>query len=369
MSEPADAEYSEDDEKSLYVDEALTDDTVVPDDYQIASYGADYDVEGLVRRIQRGDIFVPSFQRQYMWNQQEASRFVESLLLGLPVPGIFLATEPSTGKMLVIDGQQRLKTLQFFYEGSFNPKPDAKTHRLFKLVKVQKPFDGLSYKELDQRDRMKLDNAIIHATVIKQEAPKDGDTSIYHIFERLNNGGRRLAGQEIRSALYHGALIELLDSLAELPSWRRLFGARSKREKDEELLLRFFALHFASSAYEKPMTEFLNQFAAKNRNPSPETLDAWRQLVVDTLDLIEKSLGLTAFRIGKPLNAALCDAIMVGVAARLQHSPAPREDALRKAYQELMASDAFMQAVTRATSDEQSVSTRLELARKAFAAT
>jgi uncharacterized protein with ParB-like and HNH nuclease domain len=118
---------------------------VPPVSYDVTSYGSDPDVEGLVRRIKRGDILIPPFQRDYVWRQPEASRFIESLLLGLPVPGIFFATDPETNKLLVIDGQQRLKSLLFFYDGYFNPRPDDKRRRVFNLVKVQEPFEGKTY--------------------------------------------------------------------------------------------------------------------------------------------------------------------------------------------------------------------------------
>ena len=91
-----------------------------PIQYEISSYGADYDVEGLVKRLERDDLLIPPFQRNYVWKLKEASRFIESLLLGLPVPGVFLVREQDSNKLLVIDGQQRLKTLQFFYNGIFN---------------------------------------------------------------------------------------------------------------------------------------------------------------------------------------------------------------------------------------------------------
>src|SRR5262249_4701723 len=87
-------------------DEAASDDTVPPVRYEVASFGIDYDVEGIVRRLQRGDMVIPSFQRTYIWKLTEASRFIESLLLGLPIPGVFLAEEPETNRLLVIDGQQ-----------------------------------------------------------------------------------------------------------------------------------------------------------------------------------------------------------------------------------------------------------------------
>src|ERR1043165_4796643 len=88
--------------------------------YSITSYGTDFDVDGLVRRIEREDIYVPPFQRAYVWNLKQASRFIESLLLGLPVPGIFLSKESDSQRLLVIDGQQRLRSLLYFYRGVFS---------------------------------------------------------------------------------------------------------------------------------------------------------------------------------------------------------------------------------------------------------
>src|SRR6187399_1498986 len=183
------------------IDQDENDDEVAYVQYDITSYGADYTVDGLVKRLQKKDIFIPPFQRDYVWNHAEASRLIESLLLGLPIPGIFLAKE-SDNKLLIIDGQQRLKTLQFFYEGFFNPKADQKTKKIFKLIKVQKKFENLTYEKLTDSDRIKIDDSIIHATIIKQESPIEDNTSVYHVFERLNTGGKKLAAQEIRTAIY-----------------------------------------------------------------------------------------------------------------------------------------------------------------------
>ena len=91
---------------------------VMPFEYSITSYGADYTVDSLVSRLQRDDIFIPIFQRGFVWDTKTASRFVESLLLGLPVPGIFLSREEDTNRLIVVDGQQRLRSLRSFYEGN-----------------------------------------------------------------------------------------------------------------------------------------------------------------------------------------------------------------------------------------------------------
>ena len=126
--------------------------------YDTTSYGIDFDVEGLMKRLDRNAIVVPEYQRKFVWKLPESSRFIESLLLGLPVPGIFLAQESSTGRMNVIDGQQRLLSLLYFFKGHFKPKKDAITNRVFRLVGVQKPYNGQTYAELTPADRENLNN-------------------------------------------------------------------------------------------------------------------------------------------------------------------------------------------------------------------
>ncbi len=109
-------------------DEALLEE---PGDIQFAitSYGADYPVEALVARMKSEAFYVPPFQRRFVWSQRHASRFLESLLMGLPVPGIFLYKEPITNRHMVVDGQQRLRTLQYFYAGLFLEKREDKLWR------------------------------------------------------------------------------------------------------------------------------------------------------------------------------------------------------------------------------------------------
>jgi|ERR1041384_7864791 hypothetical protein len=349
------------------IDEASQDDTVIPERYDISSYGADYDVDGVVRRLNRGDIFIPDFQRDYVWSLHEASRFIESLLLGLPVPGVFLAQDQQTNKFLVIDGQQRLKSLQFFYEGVFNPKVEEKKQRVFALTKVQEKFEGLTYEALDERDRIKLDNSIIHATVVKQETPQDDDTSVYHIFERLNNGGRKLTPQEIRTALYHGTFIDRIKNLNDYPSWRQIYGKKSNRLKDQELILRFLALYFNGDSYQSPMVEFLNKFAKRHQLAEQDFLNEAERIFTVTIDVMWQTFNSKAFRPERALNAAVFDSIMVGLAQRMRDNPNIDMDKLRSSYANLLNDHDYLRVISRATSNENSVAARLTMAQQAFA--
>ena len=350
-------------------DETEHDHDVVPLRYDITSFGVDYDVEGLVRRLQKAEIFIPDFQRSFVWNISDASKFIESLLLGLPVPGVFLARESDSGKLLVIDGQQRLKTLMFFYGGEFNPGPEDKTRRIFRLTDVQQQFDGLSYESLAQKDRIDLDNSVIHATIVKQDAPPDDDTSLYQLFSRLNSIGRHLNPQELRCALYHGEFIDAVKTLNDHEGWRSIFGRKNRRLKDQELILRFMALFFDSKRYKRPMSEFLNTFVQRNRQPGDDFLAVAAKAFARTIDEFHSTLGKRAFRLktGRALNAAVFDSMAVGLARRINSSGAPSSRSISRVYEGLLRDDDYLEAVSRSTADEAFVGRRLSKATEQFA--
>ncbi|MEG4445644.1 DUF262 domain-containing protein [Microcoleus sp. AT9_B5] len=333
--------------------------------YSITSYGADYTLDSLVRRIQDGSIYVPSFQRAYVWKINDASRFIESLLLGLPVPGIFLSKEQDTHKLLVIDGLQRLRTLQYFYEGIFEP-----TKREFALKNVQSKLEGATYKSLPSEYRRSLDDSILHATIVKQDEPSDDNSSIYYIFERLNTGGKILTSQEIRACIYHGEFKDLLKELNENNSWRDIFGKYDSRMRDEELILRFLALYFNGDNYHKPMKEFLNQFMGKNQRLNLHSQPQIRQAFEQTIEVIHQSLGERAFKPKKLINAAVFDAVMIGIARRLEQGKIDKSDTLKDIYQNLLDDDKFRRFTvdTARTTEENAVNSRIEIATKVFAA-
>lgn len=345
---------------------------VLPTTYSITSYGADYPVDGLVKRLTQGDIVVPlfrldpepgqstvGFQREFVWTKPQADRFVESLLLGLPVPGIFLVKE-SNGKHLVLDGQQRLKTLQSFYGGIFQGKE-------YVLEAVQEKWVAKTYATLHADDRRRLDDSIIHATIVRQDEPTDDQSSIYLIFERLNSGGTFLQPQEIRVALYHGQFATLLSKLNLSTRWRALYGKKSARLKDLELILRFFALRYYAERYARPMKDFLNRYMAANRAFAKQSESELRSLFDSTVEVIHDHIGPRAFRLRNAVNAAVVDSVMVAIAARLEYGSISNPLEVKSAYDALLAKADYIAAVTRATADEENVKTRLKVAKEAFA--
>lgn len=334
--------------------------------YDITSYGIDFDVEGLIKRLKRNAIVVPDYQRRFVWKQPESSRFIESLLLGLPVPGIFLAQESSTGKMNVIDGQQRLLSLLYFFDGYFKPKKESVSNRIFRLVGVQKPYNGQTYSELSQVDRENLNNCVIHATVIKQDSPDDGDTSMFHIFGRLNSGGRRLTPQEIRTAVYHGPLIDALKNANSNSTWRKVFGPENDRMKDQELILRFMAMYENSYEYKKPMSEFLNIYSKKNQNKKLEEWQSLVELFTDTVTKLNNAIPEKLFRPVRGFNVAAFEACTVGLARAsalgIVHTP----ERLAELYAELFTHGEFKDFIFASTSDVQITASRLKIATEVF---
>lgn len=333
------------------------DQTLAIPQYSITSYGIDYDVEGLVKRMNNDDILIPAIQREFVWSHAISSRFVESLLLGLPVPGIFLY-RMEDDRYQVIDGQQRVKTLQYFYAGEFVDRP-------FSLVKLESKFNGLMYADLDGRDRRRLNDSIIHATVIRQDKPDDNGSSKFSIFQRLNTNAKPLSSQEIRAAIYQGKFNELLFELNKNDAWRHLFGKKHSRKRDEELILRFLALFYGADQYKAPMKRYLNEFMNEHRNLKGSPAEEFGSVFDRTVQTIADKIGKRAFIPTRAVNAALCDSLMIGIARRLRSGPI--ESDLEQYYKRLRDNAEFMDLIADTTSAPDRVRQRIQLAVDAFA--
>lgn len=342
------------------VEDAEEDVSTTGELFSISSFGVDYPVETLVSRMSKKLFYIPPFQRAFVWSQNQCSRFIESLLLGLPVPGIFLFKEADTGKHLVIDGQQRLKSLLYFTEGLINGKE-------FALSGLETKFNGRTYKTLDEADRARLDDAVIHATVFKQDLPEGEINSVYEVFERINTGGIKLSPQEIRSCICHGNFNDFLHKLNDNPVWRAVYGPKSKRLKDVELILRFMAFYEKGTEYKSPMKHFLNDYMKEKRNLSDVQLQELGDIFLKTIGFATEALGARTFRPDRSLNTAVFDSVASAIAQRLTGNAVPQKDLALAAYNALLQNDRFIEGYIRSTADEENVKKRMEEAEKAFA--
>lgn len=335
-----------------------------PATYEVITYPADFTLEGLISKYKKGSMTVPGFQRNYVWNIKQASRLIESFLLGLPVPAIFLFTDEANNEQLVIDGQQRLMSVVYFFDGYFGEPDNNGRRKVFRLTGLNdnSPYNNKTYKELEAEDQAafnKLNDSVLRAFVIKQLTP-NGNTSVYHIFERLNTGGTQLVGQEIRNCVYHGEFNNLLCELNEYVNWRKIFGsiAPHKRQKDVELILRFFSFYENGQNYERPIKDFMSNFMSANQHLAQDKALHFEKIFKETCDEVVRKLGEKPFHIWSGLNVAVFDSTFTTLAmCGIQDGISDRFDALK-------SDEDFIKGVRGATADDSVVALRMALAKQ-----
>lgn len=337
-----------------------------PPRYEIATYPADFTLEVLASKWESGEIYIPPFQRGFVWNQVQASKLIESFLVGLPVPSIFLYTERENERSMVVDGQQRLRSVFYFFEGYFGD-PNAQGRRTvfaLKGLNPDSPYAGKTFADLEETDEAswrRLKNSVLRAFVIRQLNPND-DTSVFHVFERLNTGGTLLHNQEVRNAICAGRFNELLHDLNSYTPWREILGkpAPDSRMRDVELILRFFALRHASDKYEKPMKDFMSRYMSTHANDSVEIIEAFRAEFTSVVDVVRETLGAKPFHLYAGFNSSAFDAVAVAVSNH--DAKVPSDFAER--WRILGGSEDFRLAVSGGTTDVEQVHGRLELVEK-----
>lgn len=315
---------------------------------EVEYYGADFPVDTLVKRMAEKEFIIPGFQRKYVWKEEEASRFIETLLLGLPSPSLFLAKDKFSKKYLVIDGQQRLKTLQYFFQGFFEDGT------VFKLKNVVQQLEGLTYSTLPLSERRELDNAIIHCIIISESYDPQG---IFYLFERLNTTGNPLKPQEIRNAIYHGSFSELLQDLSSNETWRELYGKDDIRANEQEHILRFLALHFDLENYSGNMKNFLNQFMLKNKDLDIISENEIKNIFIKTIDFLKNCIGSKVFYEKKKFQI-LFDSVMLLTAQELEKG---LECSKFKKFYELLINDKHFWSFSQpSTTNRKNLMTRME---------
>ena len=346
--------------------------------YEVLTYPADFTLEILVDKWNKGEINIAQGQRKFVWNQSKSSRLIESFLIGLPVPPVYFYQDKDDNNFLVVDGQQRLKSIVYFFSGIFgDPKDEEikltkkKGLPIFNLIGLDEksPYFEKTFQALKEKDGPaynKLNNSVLRSFVMKQIFPKD-DTSIFQVFERLNTGGMILQPQEIRNCVLYGRFNDLIEELNRSENWRQIVGTKSpdKRLRDVELILRFFALFYNLDNYEKPMKGFLNSYMRKNRNPDPKQLAAFSALFTRTADTVVRYLGEKPFSIHRGLNIAVYDAVFTGFAKNLNKLNRPRKGKTREVkakYNRLLRDTNFKKWTGRATTDTDVVKKRVNKA-------
>lgn len=299
------------------------------DDFQIKEYDItaspnDFNMSTMFSFIESGAVKIPGFQRNYVWDIKRASKLIESIIIGLPIPQIFLYEE-ARNKFLVIDGQQRLMSIYYFIKKRFPRKekrfelrrifdekgiiPDDVLHDDAYFVKFNlqlterlpnRPnrLNKLNYGTLGELTTT-FDLRTVRNIIIKQNVPdagEDDSSSIYEIFNRLNTGGINLKPQEIRTSLYHSPFYKMLYRINLDHRWRDLLGVAEPdlHMKDIEILLRAFAMVMCGNEYKPSMTRFLNLTSKRAESLKDEKVKYLEQLFYAFLDAC-KALPAKAF--------------------------------------------------------------------------
>ena len=359
--------------------------------YDISVIPNDFNIATIFNLIDSGAVEMPVFQRNYIWDKKRASRFIESLILGLPVPQIFLY-QKERNKFLVIDGQQRLLSIYYYIKQRFplvekraelrkvfdlnNGIPDSILFNdmYFQDFKLQlsksengekNPLDGLRYNTLGLY-KSNFEFMTIRCMAIRQNEPKEDDSSVFEIFSRLNTGGVNLSNQEIRACLYYSDFFRILNILNQNSIWRNIYGKpEDGKFRDVEIILRSFALLCDGENYSGSMNGFINRFAKKAMNYSTSEIEYFENLFTSFLESCSEISRETFATKKGEFNGALFDSVFVATVDRYYKEKSlvggktqpDKINALKKDVE-------FEEAITHSTSHTKMVKKRLEKARE-----
>lgn len=332
----------------------------------------DFSIREFLSMKQDGELELqPEYQRNFVASPIIASRLIESILMDVPIPVVYLA-EDKDGTLSVIDGQQRLTSFISFVEGKF---PNGSTFNLTGL-KVLSDLNRRSFQQLDKELQTKVKTTTIHSIIIKKESNEDIK---FEIFERLNTGSTKLNEDEIRNTVYRGSYIKLLAELSENDTFHQIVQKDNFKNRMiyRGMILRFFALSEKSYLnYKSSMVQFCNKELRENRNFSLEKANEYRTRFLHSLDLVKVVFGEHAFRRYIPadsqssqgrwsdsqINMALFDLQMVGFVNYTKNEVLAKADFIREALLDLMINNSeFQYFIGYKTSDTDNVKKRFRI--------
>ncbi|MFN6477990.1 DUF262 domain-containing protein [Nostoc sp. DedQUE07] len=372
-------------------DDSPEEESYTINEYEITTSPNDFNTRTMYDFMESGAIKIPAFQRNYVWDIKRASKLIESIIIGLPIPQIFLYEE-SRNSFLVIDGQQRLMSIFYFIKQRF-PKKDKRNFlrrvfeqngkipdnvlnddEYFTSFNLQLPvntpsqpnkLNKLNYYTLAEY-KFAFDLRTIRNVFIKQNFPENDDSCIYEIFNRLNSGGVNLKPQEIRMSLYYSDFYTMLYKLNTLPEWRKIIGVNEPdlNMKDIETLLRGFAILMEWEGYQSSMVKFLNDFSRKCKKLSKEQIN-YLEILFNSFLLTCSNLPEKAFylKTTKKFNISMFEAVFFAQCSSAFKEQRLVERKINSEKLESLKNDAeFITAIQSQTTSKENVKKRLERA-------
>lgn len=370
-----------------------TEDDGYPIEYNIASTPNDFNIKTIFDFITSGIVKVPNFQRNFVWDIKKASKLIESLIMGLPIPQVFFY-EKAKNDFLVIDGQQRLMTVYYFLKKKF-PRMEKRVElrRIFdkegsipdrilsddsyfqsfnlklseRIVERKNRLEGLNYDTLLDGDKVTLGLRTMRCIVIKQFEPKgeDSDSSMYEIFYRLNTGGMNLTPQEIRASIYYSNFYTMLNRINLDERWRKLTDKEPDiRMRDLEILLRGFAMLSSAREYKPSMLRFLNTFSEQSKKYTPEKV-AYLESLFDSFMKQCNSLPQRAFWSRSGFSISIYESVFVAVCSEAySNNNLDVKPITLEKLEKLKSDSEFVSASLSKTTDKTKVDLRLRKAKE-----
>jgi uncharacterized protein with ParB-like and HNH nuclease domain len=340
--------------------------TEIPtEERKLVTQAYDKSVSDLVTLMNDEEIILnPEYQREYIWDNKKASLLIESILLNVPIPVIYMSEEED-GKWSVIDGLQRLYSLQRFFLNEFK----------LTSLEVLTELNRHTFKDLNPKAKRIIKNGIIRIILIFKESHPEIK---YDIFMRLNRGAVKLSEQELRNCLYRGKLNDLIKTLREDKKYLAILGLKKphKRMTDAELILRYLSLsenmdrsNFTLKTYPGKMKTFLNDFLDDHRNPNDAKLSELKTRFLTTLEKVNDVFGKNAFRkiyksgsYDKALNRSIMDSVMIGFENYDRRILSSKKEEIVKLLQDLInGNDKFADSISVATSDKKKIQDRVRI--------
>lgn len=380
-------------ETKFFEEDVDTEEEII-EEYDITSSPRDLTPANIVDMIDAGIIEIPLFQRNYVWDIKKASKLIESLILGLPVPELFFYTEGDDNNTYkIIDGQQRFLSIYFFVKGRF-PKNNNACFMIRKGIKDrdeleglllqndifkdftlhlnddsqrQSRYHGLKFATLDKDSQIKFRlRRFLRTVVVRQNKPDDNSSSMFEIFNRLNTGGTPLNAQEIRASLYYCDFYKMLVRLNNNEKWRSLLGkpVQDLHSKDIELILRSLALLCEGDNYSPKMVSFLNLFSEKSKKFSEDEINYLNDLFVSFIDACSE-LEEKAFFRNSRFSVTLFESVFVAACYRdFKNKKLLKRKINTKTFEKLRNDSKFISFLKSGSSSGENIKGRMERAKE-----
>ena len=325
------------------------------EDKQVFTEKKDILLSSLKEMVDEGDIIPnPDYQRDYVYNDKQASKLVESVLMGIPIPTIYLCLEEDE-TYSVIDGQQRITSLVRYLKNDF---------ALSGLQELT-GLNGQCYKDLPKGIQKKLKSSSLSTiSLLKQSSDLK-----YEIFARLNQGAVKLNPQELRNCIYRGTFNSMLDDIAATNHHlKSLFHDENNRKSYQERILRFFALRNYQD-YQSSMLKTMNSYMEQHRNDGVDDIKTAKEKFNNTIDIIKQVLGNSAFMafdrnkntILEKFSGSVYDSIIIPFSFFDKHSLIVNADKIREAIMKVkMEDEAYREDTYAATGSRVRVVRRIQ---------